>query len=63
MLEHNPNEDTRLYARGNGVPFWKIARALNISEPTMTRRLRTELSKEEKAKIFSIIDGLRAGGQ
>lgn len=44
------NEDIKLEARGNGVPLWQIAEKLGISEPTITRRLRKELTAEEKIK-------------
>ncbi len=53
------NTDIRTEAKENGVPFWKIAEKLNISEPTMTRKLRKELSDEEKAKIRDIIAELK----
>ena len=55
------NKDIRLKAKGCGVPFWKIAAKLGISEPTMTRKLRFELSEAEKAKIFKIIEELKEG--
>ena len=50
------NLDLRLKARGANVPLWRIAKELGISEPTMTRRLRTPLSEAEKQQITSIID-------
>lgn len=49
------NEDVKFEARGNGVPLWQIAEKLGISEPTITRRLRKELTAEEKTKIRAII--------
>lgn len=52
------NMDIRLAAKGAGVPFWMIANALSISEPTLTRRLRMELPPEQKTKIRSIIKEL-----
>lgn len=55
------NKDIRLKAKGCGVPIWKIAAKLGISEPTMTRKLRFELSEAEKAKIFKIIEELKEG--
>lgn len=54
------NNDIRLKAKGCGVPIWKIAAKLGISEPTMTRKLRFELSEAE-AKIFKIIEELKEG--
>lgn len=52
------NNDIRNTAQNKGVCLWEIAAALKISEPTMTRKMRTELSKEEKGKIFAIIDDI-----
>lgn len=57
------NRDLRKSAKDNGVALWQIADKLNISEPTMTRKLRRELSAAEKAKIMSIIDELSAEKQ
>lgn len=53
------NQDIRLAAKGSGVALWKIAERLGISEPTMTRRLRTELNADEKAHIMNIIAELK----
>ena len=52
------NKDLRDYAKSKGVFFWQIARFLGFSEPTMTRRLRTELSPEDKQNYIRIIDEL-----
>ena len=50
------NEDIRRYAKYKGVPFWKIAADMKISEPTLTRRLRFELDDKEKSKYKHIIE-------
>lgn len=52
------NDCIRHKARGAGVPLWKIALALDISESTMTRLLRVELDDAKKKEIESIIDEL-----
>ena len=52
------NQDIRLAARGAGIPLWKLAETLGISEPTMTRKLRHELPDDEKAHIMEIIHQL-----
>lgn len=52
------NLELRRTAKANGVSLWQIAEKLGISEPTMTRRLRFELPKEEKNKIIGIINEL-----
>ena len=54
------NQDIRNYARIKGVFLYEVGKALGISEPTITRKLRVELSKDEKAKIFQIIDAIAA---
>jgi hypothetical protein len=54
------NADLRKEARAACVPFWMIGEALNVSEPTMTRKLRRELPAEEKAHIRAIIKQLKA---
>lgn len=48
----------RRQARALGVPLWQIAKCLGIGEATMTRRLRNELSENEKAEILEIISSL-----
>ena len=53
------NLDLRNEARAARVPFWRIAEALDISEPTMTRKLRRELSETQKADIRAIIERMR----
>ena len=52
------NQAIRQAAKNNGVALWQIADKLNISEPTMTRKLRHELSEKETADILNIIDEL-----
>lgn len=54
------NKSIRAYAKKHGVCLWEIAAALSISEPTMTRKLRFELSSTEKAQIKGIIDSISA---
>lgn len=50
------NLDIRAKAKGAGVKLWEIADRLNISEPSITRKLRHELPQAEKDRIFSIIE-------
>lgn len=52
------NKNIREYAKEKGVYLWQIANAMGISEPTMTRRMRSELSEQEQANIMSIIQKL-----
>ena len=52
------NVDVRRTAAGNGVRLWQIADALGISDCSLSRKLRKELSAEEKAAAFAIIRNL-----
>ena len=55
------NLEIRRMAKAEGVPFWRIAEVMQISEPTMTRKLRRELSCEEKNKVKAIIKTIAKG--
>ncbi len=52
------NKDLRAYAKEKGVFFWQIAKVMGVSEPTMTRRLRSELPEQDKHEIKRIINEL-----
>lgn len=54
------NTEIRTLAKQSNVFLYEIAERLNVSEPTITRRLRRELPDEEKAKIKGIIAELAA---
>lgn len=53
--------EIKLRARGAGVPQWKIADALGVSEPTLTRWLRHELPEEKQKQILEAIERLAEG--
>ena len=52
------NHDIRKFAKTKGVYLWEIAEYLNVSEPTLTRKLRVELPLDEKYKISAIIENI-----
>ena len=54
------NQEIRDYAAKNGVYLWEIALAMGISEPTMTRKLRTELQEHDREMIIQVINELAA---
>lgn len=54
------NTDIRTTAKSKGVLLWEIAIHLNISEATMTRKLRRELPPDEKRRIINLIDEIAA---
>ena len=49
------NMDIRLAAASSGVKLWQIADALGMTDGNFSRKLRKELSEEEREKILSII--------
>ena len=51
-----PNMDLRLYARGKGVPLWRVAEAYGIHENTLLQRLRKQYSKEDAEEFMRIVD-------
>ena len=55
------NVDIRRMAAGNGVPLWQIADAMGIADCSLSRKLRKELTPEEKSRVFSIIEELAKG--
>lgn len=52
------NLDIREKAQENKVKLWEIAQELNINDGNFSRKLRKELSSEEKQTIFKLINKL-----
>ena len=50
------NQEIRKTAKEKKVYLWMVAEKMNVSEMTLTRKLRHELPDAEKAKILAIID-------
>ena len=51
------NMKIRLYAKERGVPLWKVAAFLRISEPTLYRNLRQEI--EDEQMYLNAVDKIR----
>ena len=49
------NKDIRMCALEDGVKLWELAMQLGISPETMSRRLRRELTAEEKEVMVQSI--------
>jgi len=54
------NKDIRRAIVCAGLKYWEIAHSYGCTDGTFSRKLRRELSQEEKARIFAIIDQLKA---
>lgn len=52
------NEKIRRAARVAGVPLWRVAAEVGISEPTLIRWLRFPLPVEKEARIMEAIASL-----
>ena len=52
------NIEIRVQAKEKGVFLWEIASAMGVSDMTITRKLRKELSTAEKEKLLEVIDYL-----
>lgn len=50
------NTDIREAMRTKKVPVYAVADVMGVHENTLFRRLRYELSEQEKQKYFCIID-------
>lgn len=54
------NSEIRTAMQNNKIPSWAIGAEIGVHENTVLRRLRFELSEQEKQKYLSIIDKLSA---
>ena len=53
-----PNSDVRNTIKRLGLCTWQVADRLRIHENTLYRRLRKELSQEEKEIILKVIQDI-----
>lgn len=54
------NLDIREAVKNAGLFLWEVSDAYGISDNSLSRLLRKELDPETKAKIFTIIEELKA---
>lgn len=52
------NADIRAELKAKSVPAYAVADVMGVHENTLFRRLRHELTEQEKQKFISIIDEL-----
>ncbi len=55
------NERIRKELKKDGVYLWEVAQALNVSEATITRKMRSELSAQDKRAFEDAIRTIRKG--
>lgn len=49
------NENVRKAARAAGIPLWRVAATIGVSEPTLTRWLRLPLPGDKEQRIMAAI--------
>ncbi len=52
------NEQVRRAARSAGVPLWRIAADIGVSEPTLTRWMRFPLPADKEQRVMAAISRL-----
>lgn len=57
------NIEIKTAAKQKGVFYYEIADRLGMIDSALSRKLRRELSAEEKQRIFSLIDEIAAQKQ
>ena len=60
FTKNSANHDVRERAQRCGSPLWKVADACAISEATLTRWLRHELSGERLKRVEAALTALEA---
>lgn len=53
------NEDLRQEAKKSGIKLWRIAAKYGLTDGNFSRKLRKEMSPEDKARVLRIIEELR----
>lgn len=49
------NQTVRKAAKSAGIPLWKVAAAIGVSEPTIIRWLRFQLPEDKERRIMAAI--------
>ena len=49
------NQEIRMELKARNIPQWRLGELLGVSENTIYRKLRNELSVEEKQHILDVI--------
>lgn len=53
------NEDIRYAIFEAGLKYWVVAKAYGCTDGNFSRKLREELTEDEKKKILAIIENLK----
>ena len=50
------NEEIKAYAKQAGVKLWEVAEGLNITDVSLSKKLRYELDSDYKHRIVKLVD-------
>ena len=50
------NDEIKAYAKQAGVRLWEVAERLNITDVSLSKKLRYELDPEYKSRIIKLVD-------
>lgn len=57
------NDEVKAYAKQAGVRLWEVAERLNITDVSLSKKLRYELDPEYKSRIIKLVDQIAKGKQ
>lgn len=57
-MSNTANADIRIAAKIAGVCLWQIAERIGVNDGNFSRKLRRELSDQEKQELLKIIETL-----
>lgn len=57
------NEILRRRLRSEGIPLWKVALTVGVSEQTLIRWMRTPLEGDRKKRVDAAVEMLMNGGE
>jgi hypothetical protein len=60
MWIQEANQELRQKLRVNGIPLWKVAREVGVTECTIVRWFREELSGERLKRVENAVNVLMA---
>ena len=54
------NTEIRAELKAAKIPYWKVAEKLGVHENTIVRRMRTELSEDDRKAFYAAIAEIKA---
>ena len=53
------NTEIRAELKASKIPYWKIADKLGVHENTIIRKMRKELSAEDRSSFYKAIEAIK----